>query len=60
MDEIGQFIVSLWCFPVIVFVFLPLFVGCLWVIYSKFNAFRPAERQETKPVESSLSKEKTV
>ena len=60
MDEIGQFIVSLWCFPVIIFVFLPLFVGCLWVIYQKFNMFRPVDRRENKPAGSRLNKEKTV
>ena len=48
MGEIGQFIVSLWFVPVILFVVLPLLVGCLWVLYRKLAVVTRVVGQEKK------------
>ena len=52
MGEIGQFIVSLWFVPVILFIALPLFVGCFWILYHMFDVFKPIAGQEKKPMKN--------
>ena len=60
MSDISQIIFSLWCIPVIIFIALPLFVGCFWVLYRVFDVFKPIAGQENKPIELSHPGKKTT
>lgn len=53
MGEISQFIVSFWCVPVILFVVLPLLVGCFWVLSHVFDVLKPIAGQGKKPAKFS-------
>lgn len=50
MNDIGQFIVSMWFFPVFFFIILPLAATCLWLLYSAFDVFKPIAGQDRKPI----------
>lgn len=60
MGEWDQIIVSLWFVPVILFIILPLFVGCFWILYHMFDVFKPIAGQEKKPINVSSSKKETA
>lgn len=60
MGDWGQIIVSLWFIPVVLFVIVPLFVGCLWFVYRMFEAFKPIAGQEKRPMKLKSHGEKSV
>ena len=49
MNGLDQVIISLWFLPVVLFVILPLFVGCFWILYNMFDVFKPIAGQEKNP-----------
>ena len=55
MNDIGQFIVSMWFFPVFFFIILPLAAACFWLLYSAFDVFKPIAGQERRPIGSKRS-----
>lgn len=50
MIGIDQFIVTLWFYPVVFFIVLPLIISCFGILYAVFEAFKPIAGQARRPM----------
>lgn len=57
MYGLDQVVVTMWFFPVVLFILMPLCMTLLWGVVSVFGVlFRPVAGQEVRPAEVSNSR----